>query len=1634
MCVLLFLLFVPGAELGVLKGDRVIQVGEIKINQSESAFDMVIEALQTSKRPVTILMSRHGRNHPEKRQARKLDRKKARKAKKNALKKAAAMTAAKKRATRIKKTFSIDVGPLGMSLLEDVTKTRCYIKSIAEHEQAWNLGFLNSDVIVSVGGQEIPATEKAMDIVTEFFQTLPRPCEVVVSRLKSIDDKAPKRTLLPDWFDSTRPLSKEVWGTKSMHVKTPIPSNQYEARWARAVTYGTSGLELKQGPPIPFPEENKAKEDNTIVTDGIRVQKVGTKANKNKGIHVLDKLVGIQTADVERETLANVTAFLTQTMKTNGETRAIVLRFQHNEDKFTLLKDAPLNAERGEYEVIFDTHPIDGGLEMIERHIQGHPASVKEGEEPLPEIIEARVHNCVENSFAAKHGISESDVIIGVGVYNVEKSAYPDVFHAIKYAAVPVTVRLLRHKPKEFSKTPGTNEVDCEIKKRHYQKKIFFAENEIFGGAYVSKVSKMKPIRKGMTLIGVNKVDISSHEWSYVDHLLTTQSKIKKPSTMKLRFGPKLPGIEDNGDDEFDEDVDGGLSLRMMLKMKKKYKTAHKEFPCKKDQYDVEFDEGVSGMQLCVAPNQPKPEDQIGAIVFSTSDMEEHYQDTIQCGDRITLINWRNVSTGNYTEIDSMLFEQLGGPTKMKIRFTKHETITAKEIEDMEKELDVELTSEDLSHESITFVTGTDDQMYCCELGNDPSIGTTLAALGLKGGDRIIGYDGVSCSNITVPGIIQHMSNVRSGKIETTTVRFQSKTPITIPEILPDIPLEENELEFFLEAGSLGLSLGETEDFNGCLVNTIQENGQGMNLGFQIYDEFKHVNNRVIPQDETAFDYTMSLLQSEKRPVRVVVYRLPANASKTSHDEQLEGKEEEMEYNMEEEQKDEEVKQEEEEMEQQDQEAEEFEFEGNFPIGEEEKSNITTNKEHSGKEMIFTLGKGPLGLSLKEISGYKGCCVDQVTAGKQGHALGFQEFDQIIAVEETAIPFDASAFDVTINSIKKEARPCRIKIYRPSLNKHTGEPLFLHEHVFTLEAGKLGLKLGFDGKVACIVKSVTAEGQAEKAGIKALDEFLSVGTTHITPNENAYQQVMAEIKKAERPLNIVVYRMTEETRQKEEQQLLEEKFQKEKIKQESKDAFAVTYKKENGEEEALFALNHEQNPKEYTLRWKNATAYKVANITYAASDLGDSEVLNHGVKANLKKGLVAMDKLIGIQNTKVVNEPHDKVMALLSAALLEAKSKPLILRFEHHADKFQPLPSKPNKREFDVKFFVHPLEDGIEFFENEKKQCIISHYDETKAMAAKGDHEALKPGLVVVGVESLSVEDSAYATVEHMLTHSEIPVTVRFRAVPSIVLPDEPKPRQRDIELIKKDYINQVVQFDTHSTGSMLVLSSRVPYIKKDETLIGVDNLDVSQLIHAEIFHTLMQKSTNTGIYKSDKKIKTMNLRVELSSSDITLEEDDKMLENEYSEKSSVDNAATLFGAAGTAKNKMSVNLVLKLKKKFKKGKLGKLKKGQYDLALTSTFGLELCGAYVDSNNDGMEDKDDHQAGSLVYHKDAMVDKHAKKKLHVGDRVVGVDGMDLYNAEHHEIDYLVSCLVWVVFGVVRCVFFVGDCDVRCVVF
>ena len=190
-----------------------------------------------------------------------------------------------------------------------------------------------------------------------------------------------------------------------------------------------------------------------------------------------------------------------------------------------------------------------------------------------------------------------------------------------------------------------------------------------------------------------------------------------------------------------------------------------------------------------------------------------------------------------------------------------------------------------------------------------------------------------------------------------------------------------------------------------------------------------------------------------------------------------------------------------------------------------------------------------------------------------------------------------------------------------------------------------------------------------------------------------------------------------------------------------------------------------------------------------------------------------------------------------------------------------------------------------------------------------------------------------------------------------------------------------------------------MPYIQENEILIGIDGIDIRRLLHSEIFYMLDQKCANIGPYKKDKKKTSLQLRIALKEKGFTLEEDNAELENERSETTSADN---------DNKKDINLNLVMKLKKKFKKGKLGKIKKGQYDIKLSNTSGLELCGAYLDNDGDGMGDLNaDEMVGSLVYHKDGMTDKKSRKMLSIGDRVVGVDDMDLYDADHHEIDYMV---------------------------
>ena len=582
--------------------DRIIKVGETLIDEDENAFDMVLEALQLGTRPIEMIVSRDAASTKESRKQDKKDRAKIERkmrADEKLLKEEEAKRIA---AIRIQKTITLGPGSLGLDLAEDpTTKDNCYVKNIVEHGQGWNLGFMKLDRILEVDGNTIPKTFKAMDTVMEYLQTLQRPCPIVLSRLKSIDDNAPPRVIYPDWFDPTRPLSKEMWGEKIMHIVPLIPYNCYEARWSRSVNYKKSNIKLKKG------------KNNDTINQGTLVQVVGNHANEKKGIAIFDQLIGIQSADVENEKHEDILNYIQQALTVSGKNRAIVLRFRHNKDKFKLLNPDPsVKLNKNEYIVEFGTHPLDGGLEIIERkNNTKNKNDTAADTADTQQSTEARVHNAIQGSFAATHGITESDTIIGVGPYDVRKVDYPSIFHAIKYADRPVKIRFLRHVEMKLSKKPNNKlkELDVSIKKTKMNK-ITFKENEEDGGGYIETV-KIKPMQRGMKLIGINGIDVTRHEFSYISVLIEKEIEKKKPKDIKFRFGPKIKNLEDaDRIEEYDAENDGGVSLRMLLKMKRKYKAAKKETLPEANQYDIEFQEGPIGLQLMSAND----DDQLGKV------------------------------------------------------------------------------------------------------------------------------------------------------------------------------------------------------------------------------------------------------------------------------------------------------------------------------------------------------------------------------------------------------------------------------------------------------------------------------------------------------------------------------------------------------------------------------------------------------------------------------------------------------------------------------------------------------------------------------------------------------------------------------------------------------------------------------------------------------------------------------------------------------------------------------------------------------------------------------------------------------------------------------------------------------------
>ena len=918
--------------------------------------------------------------------------------------------------------------------------------------------------------------------------------------------------------------------------------------------------------------------------------------------------------------------------------------------------------------------------------------------------------------------------------------------------------------------------------------------------------------------------------------------------------------------------------------------------------------------------------------------MIQEHQQSIHCGDRVVLINWRNVQNGIYSEIDTMLFEQLG-TSLIKVRFEKRKMNKCSEdVSDPNLSVDIDVASEDLE-KSVFGVSydGDDDSTYAVVLDEDPERGTTLAAMGLKRNCRVVAYDGVSCLNEPAPGILLHLENVKNGTVPSTKLRFTSKIPIIMVDEIDDIPIDEDagQIEFMVLNGSVGLSLKETEDRSGCEINTIQDNSQGFDLGFQIYDQFLHINNKLIPKDETAFDVVMSYLQNEPRPARIVMYRPPEAPEEEEEEEDVEEEPEEIIAD------DSDIPLKKEKSE-----------EGAFDLGmfggddsdDTESDNdgeVDTKKQKFSNSKITQAKKAAKNIKTKQAA------AKAKKAEKKKQKEEKKEKEKKVKEEK--------------EKKEKEDKEKKEKEEKEKKEKEEKEKKEKKEKQDATKKEKEGKKEEKSGLFDNSSDEEEEEGKTKKEG----------------ETKNDFPEFV-------RPTN---------------------------KKDITKDEFAITHSATTSN--AIWKLPNKPSAMAYNVRWKESKLYKKKPVVFGKTVIGkygwsNTEVQDHGDKSNLKKGIIQLDRLIGIQNTLIQDETYEETMALLTSALKAVSdTKPFILRFEHHINKFEKLKKidKKNKEtEFDIKFKKHPLDMGIELTNFNGKPVILQIED--RSFADK--QVELMPGMVVIGIEGHSLANAPYTTVDHMIHYVENPSVIRFEKLKYKMLPkDKDVPDgHRDLELSKEDYKNKKLSFDTHTAGyddnvgKLLVSKSDLSEFKKDEILIGIDGINTEDMLHSQVLYMLKLKSENIGEFgsKSDKKMETITLRMKLRESGISLEENEDALESERSELSNAQGFNDLFGPK---KSKISVNMMLKLKKKFKKGKLGPIKEGQYEISLSNTSGLELCGG-PSENEEKKEVK-----GSVVYHKDKMVDKKARKKLNVGDRVVGVDGMNMYDAEHHEVDYCV---------------------------
>ena len=177
-------------------------------------------------------------------------------------------------------------------------------------------------------------------------------------------------------------------------------------------------------------------------------------------------------------------------------------------------------------------------------------------------------------------------------------------------------------------------------------------------------------------------------------------------------------------------------------------------------------------------------------------------------------------------------------------------------------------------------------------------------------------------------------------------------------------------------------------------------------------------------------------------------------------------------------------------------------------------------------ECVFSLGTGPLGMTLNEVDGCI-CMIGTLVAGGQAESLGFIEGDVLVSCGGVRIPQNKVAYDQVIKCLTLMPRPIEIIVIREGEFVEKWRPV---RYTFLLNQGSLGMDLKETGGDHCIVSELAPEGQAFATGFLVLDKFIRVGLLDIPKNEQAYDVVLNALKSQPRPIQCIIERSRHELR------------------------------------------------------------------------------------------------------------------------------------------------------------------------------------------------------------------------------------------------------------------------------------------------------------------------------------------------------------------------------------------------------------------------------------------------------------------------------------------------------------------------